>query len=83
MPFQEYRRKFRTWRKNRSLDWEFHSYHDLFISRRLTLPDEALIRQNLKNKFPYLQRKEKGTLTILALYHHYNWENVSLKPALE
>ncbi len=30
-----------------------------------------------------MRAKPKGALQILALYHHYNWENYSLKPALE
>ncbi len=83
VPFQEYRKNFRAWRNNRRLDHELHSYHNLFISRRLPLPEETIIRQTVKSKFPHLQPKEKGTLNILAIYHHYNWEDISLKPALE
>ena len=81
--FQKYRQNFRTWRKQQKLNRELCSYQELFHSRRLTLPDEGMIRRTLQNKFPLLQRKKKGTLNILAIYHHYNWENYSLKPALE
>jgi hypothetical protein len=41
------------------------------------------IRKAIKSKFPYLKPKPKGNLNILAIYHHYNWENESLKPSLE
>ncbi len=62
---------------------EVRSYRALFASRKLFLPDGAAIRQTLKERFPALKPKRKGNLKILAVYHHYNWENDSLKPALE
>jgi spore maturation protein CgeB len=37
----------------------------------------------MKNKFPSIHPKEKGALKIIAIYHHYNWENESLRPSLE
>jgi len=82
-PFRKYRKKFRAWKNKQRLERELRSYHALFKSRRLILPDDATIRQILKTKFPHLQPKPKGQLNILAIYHHYNWENMSLKPALE
>lgn len=82
-PFRKYRKKFRAWKNKQRLERELRSYHALFKSRRLILPDDATIRQILKTKFPHLQPKPKGQLNILAIYHHYNWANMSLKPALE
>ena len=49
----------------------------------MSIPDTASIRQTIKSKFPNLRPKSKGDLQILAIYHHYNWENESLKPSLE
>jgi hypothetical protein len=37
----------------------------------------------MKKMFPHLTPKEKGKLSIIALYHHYNWENEALKPSLK
>lgn len=82
-PFKQFRRQFRAWKNKKRLEKEVRSYQAIFASRNLVLPDEITIRQTLKNKFPALQPKPKGNLNILAIYHHYNWENVSLKPALE
>jgi len=82
-PLQRYRRQFRDWKNKKRLEREFRFYHSQFGSRRLSLPSPEAIRQTLRNKFPHLQPKPKGQLKILAIYHHYNWENISLKPALE
>ena len=82
-PFKQWRRQFRAWKNNRRLAREVQSYQAIFSSRNLSLPDEITIRQTLKSRFPALRPKLKGSLRILAIYHHYNWENVSLKPALE
>jgi hypothetical protein len=49
----------------------------------MTISDELAIRQAMKSKYPAMTRKARGTLRILAIYHHYNWENVSLLPALK
>jgi len=82
-PFKQFRRQFRAWKNKKRLEREVRSYQAILASRNLVLPDEITIRQTLKNKFPARQPKPKGSLNILAIYHHYNWENVSLKPALE
>jgi len=82
-PFKRYRRQFRAWKNNRRLAREVQSYQAIFASRNLSLPDEITIRRTLKSRFPALQPKLKGRMKILAIYHHYNWENTSLKPALE
>jgi len=47
------------------------------------MPDEEGIRRVIKSRHPNLKSKTKGNLNILAIYHHYNWENESLKPSLE
>lgn len=67
----------------RSLERELTRYEDIFAARRLSIPDEDAIRRLMKNRHPHLQPKKKGDLNILAIYHHYTWENDSLKPALE
>ncbi|MFH1756990.1 MAG: glycosyltransferase [Pseudomonadota bacterium] len=82
-PFKKYRRRFRAWKNKKRLEEELRFYLSNFTSRRLILPDETTIRQILQNKFPHWRPKPKGKLTTLAIYHHYNWENISLKPALE
>jgi len=48
----------------------------------LTIPDENAIRERLRARHPHASPKPKGTLNILAVYHHYTWENDSLLPAL-
>jgi hypothetical protein len=82
-PFKKYRRAFRKWKNNIRLKRELNYYHYKFEVRDLTMPDETLIREAIKTKFPNLKQKSKGDLKILAIYHHYNWENDSLKPSLE
>ncbi len=82
-PLKGYRRKLRAWLKDVKLRHESRRYDTIFKSRHLKIPSEATIRQVLKSKFPHLRAKEKGNLNILAIYHDYNWENTSLRPALE
>jgi len=82
-PFKKYRRQFRIWRNDRRLKREMDYYGDRFASAKLTIPDDKAIRQAMKNKFPSIRRKQKGVLKIIAIYHHYNWENESLRPSLE
>ena len=83
IPLKKYRKQFRTWKNTVRLKRELRYYHSMFESRHLTVPDEEAIRQTIKSKFPDLKPKPKGNLHILAIYHHYNWENESLKPSLE
>jgi len=80
---KQYRKKFRAWLNFRRLERERAAYDFLFASRGLILPDDDALRAAMKRKYPYLIPGRKGALHILALYHHYNWENESLKPALE
>ena len=47
------------------------------------MPDEEAVHRHIRDKFPLLKPKKKGSLQILAVYHNYNWENESLRPSLE
>ena len=76
------RRRFRAWKNSRGLKHELHYYSSKFNSLHLALPDEGTIRNAIKDKFPSTEPKPKGTLNILAIYHHYNWENESLRFSL-
>jgi glycosyltransferase involved in cell wall biosynthesis len=82
-PLKSYRRSFRAWIKSRALKRELFRYRSLFRAKSMTVPDELAIRQAMKSKYPAMTRKARGTLKILAIYHDYNWENVSLLPALK
>jgi len=81
-PFKKYRKQFRAWKNRKRLERELDYYNSIFVSRHLTVPDDRTIRQTIKQKISHLKPKPKGELHILAIYHHYNWENESLKPAL-
>ena len=82
-PLKKYRQQFRIWKNNRRLQREKEYYTKKFTALGLNIPDEQILRQELKNKFPQLAAKSKDKLNIIALYHHYNWENEALKPSLE
>ncbi len=82
-PLQKYRRQFRSWNNARRLGRELAAYERRFAAGGLKLPDASAIRAVLADRYPHRQRKPKGELRILALYHHYNWENFSLLPALQ
>ncbi|PKN76346.1 MAG: hypothetical protein CVU52_05205 [Deltaproteobacteria bacterium HGW-Deltaproteobacteria-10] len=82
-PLKKYRRQFRIWKNNRRLQRENEYYKGKFASLGLTIPDEHTLQQELKKIFPHAAFKAKGHLNIIALYHHYNWENEALKPSLE
>jgi spore maturation protein CgeB len=82
-PLKEYRQRFRSWRDSRRLCRELRHYEAAFTARGLTIPDDSSIRRAMQERFPALRPKPKGDLRILAIYHHYNWENHCLKPALE
>lgn len=81
-PLKRYRQQFRIWKNNRRLEREKEYYHREFAARGLSIPDEQKLGQELKKRFPHLAAKKKGELSIIALYHHYNWENEALKPSL-
>jgi spore maturation protein CgeB len=82
MTLRKYRRAFRFWRNDLRLRGELARYEALFDARRLSLPGEDRIHGIMADRFPHLKAKRKGTLNIIAIYHHYNWENESLKPSL-
>jgi len=82
-PFKKYRKRFRIWKNDRFLERELNYYRSIFNSFGMTIPNYTSIRQSIKSKYPNLRSKPKGNLQILAIYHHYNWENESLKPSLE
>jgi hypothetical protein len=83
VPGKKYRVRFRDWKNRQRLKREYKYYFDQFQRRGLTLPDDTGLKSELSAAFPHLQPKPKGRLNIIAVYHHYNWENFSLKPALE
>jgi len=82
-PSKKYRRQLREWKNSIGLRRELNNYERIFQSLNLSIPDEKAIRRTIQSKFPKLKPKPKGTLIIAAIYHHYNWENSSLKPSLE
>ena len=82
-PFKKYRRQFRIWKNERRLKREQNYYDARFASAKLSIPDDKAIRRAMKNRFPLIRQKKKGTLKIISIYHHYNWENESLRPSLE
>lgn len=82
-PLKKYRKKFRIWKNDLRLKREQDHYETTFALRNLTITGDDTIRKTMKNKFPHVHPKNKGTLKILTIYHHYNWENESLRPSLE
>ena len=82
-PFQKYRHALRAWDNARRLRSELRFYTSRFDALRLVLPGETIIRNTISSKFPGKKPKQKGSLNIIAIYHHYNWENESLKPSLQ
>ncbi len=83
VPGKKYRARFRLWKNQLRLEREHKYYLRKYQQLGLTLPDDDGLRSELQTVFPNLQAKPKGQLNIIAIYHHYNWENYSLKPALE
>jgi len=82
-PLKTYRRRFRSWKNRVRLKGELESYEAAFASRGLAIPDDSATRLALQNRFPGFRPKPKGALSIIAIYHNYNWEDGALKPALE
>ncbi|MGD1151819.1 MAG: glycosyltransferase [Syntrophales bacterium] len=80
---KKYRRRFRIWKNDRRLSRELHYYNTIFASHSLTIPDEETIRQEMRKRFPHIRPKDRGAFKIITIYHHYTWENESLKPSLE
>ena len=82
-PLKEYRRRFRLWNNVRTLQKEQRDYTAIFQKKGLRIPDDASLKNELQKSFPGIKPKPKGSINSLAIYHHYNWENYSLKPALQ
>jgi spore maturation protein CgeB len=82
-PLKKYRQQFRIWKNNSRLQREKEYYFQKFTQLGLSIPDEQTLRKDLQKEFPHLAAKPKGELSLIALYHHYNWENEALKPSLE
>ena len=82
-PLKTYRRRLRSWKNSVRLNGELEGYEASFASRGLSIPDDSAIRLALQNRFPMFSPKPKGALSIIAVYHNYNWEEGALKPALE
>ena len=82
-PLKQLRRKFRIWRNQVRLENEGRSYESRFAALNLKIPDDDSIKSSVKSKFPFIKAKNKGDLNVLAIYHNYNWEEESLRPALE
>lgn len=81
--FKTLQKRFGRWSNTKRLRRELFEYEARFASRGLAIPDDSAIRLALQNRFPGVMPKPKGALSIIAVYHHYNWEDYSLKPAME
>ncbi len=82
-PLKKLRRAFRIWRNQIRLERETRYYESRFTALNLRIPDDDAIKSSIQNKYPHIKAKNKGDLAILAVYHNYNWEEESLRPALE
>jgi spore maturation protein CgeB len=82
-PLKKYRQQYRAWKNHGKLQSEQADYVRQFQQMSLSIPERETIEIALKRKFPEISPKQKGNLNIVAVYHHYNWEDYSLKPALE
>lgn len=81
--FKEFRRQLRGRKHKKLLEKERRFYIERFHAEQLTIPSEEHIRDTLTVRFPHLAEKQKGELTILAVFHNYNWERDALIPSLE
>lgn len=82
-PLKPFRKRLRAWKNKMGLRRELERYEAAFQARGLVIPDDPAIRSALRERFPGVMPKPKGSLSIVAVYHHYNWEDHALKPALE
>jgi hypothetical protein len=82
-PLKKFRQQYRLWKNYRRLQSERANYARKYQQMALSIPNSQTISAALRRKFPNIFPKQKGHLSIIAVYHHYNWENYSLKPALE
>ncbi|WP_319526227.1 glycosyltransferase [uncultured Desulfosarcina sp.] len=82
-PFQKYRHKLRCWRNSQRLQKEALHYRKLLKHRGLHIPTEDELSEKYAACYPDITQRVKGKLSILAIYHHYNWENEALLTSLE
>jgi len=77
------RSRIRAARNAGRLQRESGHYRAAFESRNLEIPREEEIRRRIAGRFPAgLRPRRRGELRLLAIYHDYNWEGLSLGPAL-
>ena len=81
--FKAYRHRFRFWQNNRRLTKESTHYKNKLSVKKITVPNDVVLRDIFQARFSHVTPKPSGSLRICAIYHHYNWENYSLRPALE
>jgi spore maturation protein CgeB len=82
-PLKEHGMRFRSWMNGMRLRRELKGYEAAFATRGLAIPDDSAVRLALRNRFPGFAPKPKGALSIITVYHNYNWEEAALEPALE
>ena len=82
-PLKPYRKQLRLWNNNRRLKKEERTYHCKFLRKNLSIPSVESLQKEFSQRFNDIPHPPKGNLNIITVYHHYNWENYSLKPALE
>jgi spore maturation protein CgeB len=82
-PLKKYWMRFRFWMNGVRLRRELKGCEAAFASRGLMIPTDSAVRLALRNRFPGLAPKPKGTLSIITVYHNYNWEDGAFKPALD
>ncbi|MBN1830411.1 MAG: glycosyltransferase family 1 protein [Deltaproteobacteria bacterium] len=82
-PTSSWRRRFRARRNLRRLENERRRYGKIFAGRKLSIPDDEQIRKHFLSGFPALAAKRKGDLSIISIFHDYNWENAALIPSLK
>ena len=71
-PLQGARKHLRAWLNRRRLEKERDFYEDAFRTRGLQIPGETEIRAAMRQRFPDLEPKPKGTIRTLAIWHNYN-----------
>lgn len=82
-PFKKYRKQIRAWRNKVRLEREKIYYSSMFKEKNLSLIGQGDIKSEIGKRRSGIEPKPKGLLNIAAIYHHYNWEDYSLKPSLE
>ncbi len=82
-PLKIYRKRFRSWKNNVRLEREKIYYSSMFKEKNLSLIGQGDIKEEIATGRPGIKPTPKGFLNIAAIYHHYNWEDYSLKPSLE